>query len=276
MARLAFMNVVVHRVLTRPAQETLDGFILKDDAVRKKDELGPARALLPLLRMRNVGSVPAFVSQRRDFLMKRYMILTLPALALACLLCLPEASFAQGRGGRGGRGGYGGGYGGRGYYGGSGISIGIGGYGYGSGYGYGRGYYAPYYGSGYYASPYGYGNSYYAQPAYGDGIISAGYQSLYPPSGAVQTNASRAMVHVVVPPNAQVFFDDSPTSQTGPDRTFMTGPLEPGTYSYNISARWMENGKERRENRSVRVTPGQTAEVNFMGQAPLPNPQKIQ
>lgn len=201
--------------------------------------------------------------------MKRYMILALPALALACMLCLPEASFAQGRGGRGG---YGGGYGGRGY-GGSGISIGIGGYGYGSGYGYGRGVYAPYYGS-----PYGYGNSYYATPLYVQGTIAPSYQSFYPPTGAIQNSAdaSRAMVHIVVPPNAQVFFDDSPTTQTGPDRTFMTGPLEPGTYSYNISARWMENGKERRENRSVRVTPGQTAEVNFTGPAPLPSPQKIQ
>jgi uncharacterized protein (TIGR03000 family) len=206
--------------------------------------------------------------------MRRYMFLALPALALALLLSLPESSFAQRRGGGGGY--RGGGYNGGGWYGGrSGINIGIGaypGYGYG-GYGYGRGWYSPYYGGSYY----GYDNSYYA-PSYVDATIAPSYQSFYPPTGAVQnsTDASRAMVHVRVPANAQVFFDDSPTTQTGPDRTFMTGPLEQGTYSYNISARWMENGKERRENRAVRVVPGQTAEVDFMNSAPVPTPQRIQ
>jgi uncharacterized protein (TIGR03000 family) len=226
-----------------------------------------------------------FPFQWRDLLMKRYMILALPAIALACMLCLPDASFAQGRGGRGGGGGGRGGSwgGGRGYYGGSGISIGIGAYPYGyggyGGYGYGgygRGYYAPYYGNSYYSSPYVYGDS-YATPAYSAGVISAGYQSSYPPTGAVQNaaDASRAMVRVRVPANAQVFFDDTPTSQTGSDRTFMTGPLEQGTYSYTISARWTENGNEKRENRTVRIIPGQTAQVDFMTPAPLPNPQPI-
>jgi uncharacterized protein (TIGR03000 family) len=206
--------------------------------------------------------------------MRRYMFLALPALALALLLSLPESSFAQRRGGGGYRGGGwngsgwngGGWYGGYGGYRGPSINIGVGGY------GYGRGNYAPYYGGGWYS----YSSPYYVDsaPVYGDGVISSGYQSFYPPTGAIQnsTDASRALVRVRVPANAQVFFDDSPTTQTGPARTFMTGPLEPGTYSYNISARWMENGQERRENRSVRVTPGQTADVDFMTAAPSPAP----
>ena len=219
--------------------------------------------------MATVWSVQVFAFPMEELLMKRYMLLALPALALACMLCLPEASYAQRRGGGGGYGGGGGWYGGRS---GPSISIGIGGYPSGYGYGYGRGWY----GGSYYGGRYLYDNSYYVQPSYID--ASPSYQSFYPPTGAIQnsTDASRAMVRVRVPANAQVFFDDSPTTQTGPDRTFMTGPLEPGTYSYNISARWMENGKERRENRSVRVTPGQTADVNFMGPAPLPSPQRIQ
>jgi len=213
--------------------------------------------------------------------MKRYMLLGLPALAMACLLYLPEPSFAQYRGGGGYRGGYnnGGRYGGNNSgigisVGGGGVSVGIGSP---YGYGYGRGY-SPYYGGNFYGGRYVYGNSYYVTPSYIDGTFAPSYQSFYPPTGAIQNSAdaSRAMVRVHVPENAQVFFDDSPTTQTGPDRTFMTGPLEQGTYSYTISARWMENGKERRENRTVRVIPGQTAEVDFMKSAPLPLPQKIQ
>jgi len=207
--------------------------------------------------------------------MKRFAFLALPALALVCMLSLPETSFAQRRGGGGYNNGYYGGYRNGGYYNGGyyrpgvavsvgGVSVGVGGYPY---YGYGRGYYAPYY-----AQPYVYSSPYVvaAPPAYVGGVATASYQSSYPPDGAVQgaTDPARASIRVRVPANAQVFFDDTPTSQTGPERMFVTGPLDSGNYSYTISARWMDNGQERRETRNARLIRGQTVDVDFTTPAP--------
>lgn len=220
--------------------------------------------------------------------MKRQLrVLALPALALACLLCVTEQSFAQrgGRGGGGGRGsvgrgsvgrggGYGGGYGGYGYggYGGFGLGLGVGyGLGYGGGY-YGGGYAYPDY-SGSYVSPYTTGGYGYSDPGYaGAGVNSASYQSFYPQNSAGQNTATN--IHVRVPQSAQVLFDDTPTTQTGADRIFTTGPLDPSKrYSYQITARWTENGQERSETRNVSIIPGQSVGVDFMRPAA---PQKLQ
>jgi uncharacterized protein (TIGR03000 family) len=221
------------------------------------------------------------------FMKRQLRLLALPALALACLLCVTEASYAQrggrgggGRGGysgyRGGYGGYRGGYYGGGYYGPSiGIGIGLGSPYYGGYYGRGYGGYSPYYyGSGYYV-PYSSNGYVYSDPGYTDGVSSASYQSLYPPGAAVQQGQSTAAnIHVRVPPNAQVMFDDTPTTQTGADRMFTTGPLDPSRqYSYQITARWNENGQERRETRTARVIPGRTVDVDFMSPPP---PQQLQ
>jgi uncharacterized protein (TIGR03000 family) len=225
--------------------------------------------------------------------MKRQLrILAFPALALACLLCVTEQSYAQrGRGGRGGGGrayagrGYSG-YGGRGYYGGGwgGVGIGIGlGYPYYGGYygGYSPYYGGSYYGTGYsypyysdsYVSPYNSGGYVYSDPGYTDGgVSSASYQSFYPQNAAGQSTAGNIRVHV--PPTAQLLFDDSPTTQTGSDRMFTTGALDPSKrYSYQITARWTENGQERHEMRNVPIIPGQTANVDFTRPAP---PQQLQ
>jgi len=224
-------------------------------------------------------------------------LFALTALALGALLLNPDVSSAQFRFGRGGGGfggygsgygGYGGGYGGYGggygLYGNNwGLSIGqpaYGGYGYNNmGYGstmYGNyGWNQPYYGSNYVTPGYNYGYTQpyaYQQPYYGGNntiMQTGGYDSFYPSGGTTmqaQRDSSRAYIHVRVPANAQVFFDNQPTQQQGPDRTFMTPQLEGNhNYTYEISARWMDNGQERRENRTVRLTPGQTADVDFTG-----------
>jgi len=201
--------------------------------------------------------------------MKRLAFLALPTLALACLLSLPEASFAQHRGGGGGRGGYHGGYGGyRGGYGGYGHYYGGYGRGYYPGWGIGIGLGYPYWGGwggSYYASPgYYYSDPYaYSAPTYVS--PSPGYQSSYPPSSTTQTSTAPGYVRIRVPADAQVFIDNTPTSQSGPDRVFVTPPLDPNQrYSYDISARWMENGQERSLNRTVQPMPGQTVDVDFM------------
>lgn len=229
-----------------------------------------------------------FMSQRRT-------LLALCAVALCAVLLLPDVSSAQffGRGGRGfgagignyGGYGWGGNYGGWGNYGGYGLGN-YGGYGWGQPYygGMGYGWSSP----GYFSSPsYGgnYGGmyvspGYYSNPQpynYSSPIVSGNYggmaissQSAYPPSGqqGMMMDQNRAFIDVHVPPNAQVMFDNSPTQQQGPERRFMTPPLEPNShYTYNVTAKWTDqNGQEKRESRTVRLTPGQTTHVNFTAQ----------
>jgi uncharacterized protein (TIGR03000 family) len=200
---------------------------------------------------------------------RQHALLALPALALACVLMLPDAAFAQFRGWRG-----------------SGWS----GSGYGNfGYGYGGYGYQPYGSLGYGSSPYnsafggwmspGYG--YYSQPYIGQGYYDGGYvnatqgrdYSSFYPSGAMggmgqgQLDNTRAYIRVRVPSTAQVLFDDTMTRQTGVERNFMTPQLDANhRYTYEVTARWLDNsGKERRESRTVRLTPGQTTNVDFTG-----------
>jgi uncharacterized protein (TIGR03000 family) len=229
---------------------------------------------------------------------RRTAILALPVLALSLLLVLPEASFAQFRGF--GRGGWGGGG-----WGGSSWSYPT--YGNYGGWTYGNYGMHPYSSYGYspytYSSPYyysGYGPNYgnygwsgysmtqpyaYSTPSYFDGQVTMPantQQSFYPPDGAIQgADANqRAFVHIRVPANAQVFFDNSPTQQMGPDRMFVTPPLQDNDpkhpYQYKIKARWMENGQEREATRTVQLTPGRTATVDFMSQQDnQQNPQQL-
>jgi len=229
----------------------------------------------------------------------------LPALALTILLALPDVSFAQRRGGGGGysrgftQGGIGypayGGYGGMGYgnpgygygYGGQNLSYGLG-YGLGSnltggGISYGNyGWNSPgYYGSTYPSNAY----TWAGQPDT-SGWTGSGYQSFYPPtygnqaygtqaygvqqaSGFAQqqqNDGRRAMIRVRVRPDAQVMFEDSPTQQTGPQRIFITPPLEgDGNYTYKVTARWRDQyGKEESSTKTVRFSAGKTVDVDLM------------
>ena len=204
---------------------------------------------------------------------------------------MPTDSYAQrSRGGFGrGFGGYGRGigYGGLGY---RGFGYGLGGYGlgygglgyYGLGYGgWGYPYYGGYgYGLGSYYSPYYYSSPTYVTPYYSSTIVpTTSYQSLYPATTQSTADPTRAHIHVHVPPNAQVLFDNTPTREQGTDRDFVTPPLQPNAkgYTYEVTARWNQNGQEHRESRTIRVTPGGTTDVNFLSapapeRAPQPQP----
>jgi uncharacterized protein (TIGR03000 family) len=220
-------------------------------------------------------------------------------LAGAGLLLTPETSEAQRFGlSIGGRGGgiaignpYGyGGY--RGYYG----SPYWGGYRYGgwgypsyySGYRYGSWGYPSYYGyrsysypsyysysPGYYYSPgfrytvpsytYSYSPGYTYSPivsGYGLGGATESYQSFYPPSGS-NDNTVRVQVHVP-DANAEVWFGDHRTNQDGRTREFVSPPLNSGSnYTYEVKARWMENGAPVERTRRIPVQAGQAVTVDF-------------
>jgi uncharacterized protein (TIGR03000 family) len=148
--------------------------------------------------------------------------------------------------------------------------------GYSRGYGYG---YYPAYGYPYYAGTYydagpglgydaGYADSYTEpEPAYAGASTlitpaAVNYQSFYPPATA-QPDTS-AHLTVTVPANAQIWFDQTLTTSTGPVREFVTPSLKSGNRNvYTVRARWNDNGHEVTQTRQVAVTPGAHVNVRF-------------
>ena len=232
---------------------------------------------------------------------KRFYLLGLPALALGALLFAAGSSWAGGHGGGGhgggghGGGGHGGGHGGGGHGGhgghhdghghssfGFGVSLGFGypyyGYGY-NGYGYnGYGYssyyypysYPYYYGDYYYPPrPYNYYDAYPQQYAPYPPANNGVSQPPAPPAPAYSTNPNAVVFNVRVPPNAEMWFEGNKTSQTGGQRVFESPPLKPGVdYSYEVRAKWMENGRQKDETRKLTVRAGEQVAINFMPPAP--------
>jgi uncharacterized protein (TIGR03000 family) len=91
---------------------------------------------------------------------------------------------------------------------------------------------------------------------------SSSTQAFYPPNAQSNTPA---MIEVRVPADAQIWFDGKSTSLTGTERTFRSPPLQPGQYySYEVKARWTENGKDIERTRKVRVHAGERVPINFM------------
>lgn len=205
----------------------------------------------------------------------------LSLLAATALLLIPSVSQAQR-----GRGGYSVGRGGVGYYGGS-PSYGNWGYGYSpyysrsyypGYYGYNSGYYPrSYYGGYYYPNTSYYNNSYYNNSYYSDGSYAAtpntsSYQSYYPSEGVTGASAnvpeqnSRAVtMSIRVPADAEVWFGDVKTNVTGTERLFVSPPLEPGRdYTYEIRARWNENGRPVERTRTLQVHAGDRLNISFL------------
>jgi len=191
------------------------------------------------------------------------------ALVAAAVLALatPGKSQAWGWGGFGG-GWYGAyGYGYPGYY-----SYGYPGYSfYGPGYGYSYGYspysfygYPRYYSYSYPSTFYGSSYSYPAANSYVAAPQSGQYQSFYYSPDADQQSNRRVRVEVQVPADAEVWFDNFKTQQTGTDRFFVSAPVEPNyNYTYDIKARWTDNGRPIERTKKVSGQPGQQLRVDF-------------
>jgi uncharacterized protein (TIGR03000 family) len=211
-------------------------------------------------------------------------------LAGATALVTPSLSQARGGGGHGGGGGFhGGGHFGGGFHGGSGQFGGYrGGFYHGGSYGHpyahygyrhyygGYGFYPSYGGYGAYPSSY-YGSSYSYDPysrALPEVTDESGYDGPY---GAVTPSYSygsssyyapatdtSARVTVKVPAGAQVWFGGTPTTSAGPVREYQSPPLTSGRqYTYEVQARWNEDGREVTQTQQVEVTAGAHADVSF-------------
>jgi uncharacterized protein (TIGR03000 family) len=76
--------------------------------------------------------------------------------------------------------------------------------------------------------------------------------------------ANMVLINLRVPANAEVSFDGNKTSQSGGFRSFVTPALERGTeYSYEIRARWMNDGKPVEQTRKVNFRAGDRLTLDF-------------
>jgi uncharacterized protein (TIGR03000 family) len=65
-------------------------------------------------------------------------------------------------------------------------------------------------------------------------------------------------------PNAEVWFQDYKTQQRGTLRYYESGRLDPKlSYTFQVRARWLENGQQMDETRQVQARAGQTVTVGF-------------
>ena len=135
------------------------------------------------------------------------------------------------------------------------------------GYGYGS---YPYnddaYDSGY-TTFYGDGAQDYLSGATSAAPLADHSQVLFPLADA--TAHMDAITHITVsaPADAQIWFDGARTNSTGPVREFQSPPLTPGQqYSYEVRARWNENGREVTQTQHVQFTAGAHFEVEFRGE----------
>ena len=72
-------------------------------------------------------------------------------------------------------------------------------------------------------------------------------------------------ITVLVPADAEIFFDGDPTMQKGAERHFVSPPLPAGKkYHYNVLARWKEGAKTVEQTRRVEVTGGAAVRVDFL------------
>jgi uncharacterized protein (TIGR03000 family) len=128
---------------------------------------------------------------------------------------------------------------------------------------------SPYYasGGGYDTGTYGYDGG--IAPYYPDDYTAvtppdAGYPAYSPLATGTDQPDTIAHVSVKVPADAQVWFDDTQTTSTGPVRQFDSPPLSPGSqYSYEIRARWNDNGHEVTQTQHIGVTAGAHVNVSF-------------
>jgi uncharacterized protein (TIGR03000 family) len=120
----------------------------------------------------------------------------------------------------------------------------------------------------------------YAPPAPSDddlteGNLSETRRAFYPPGPLRAGRTSegkeaaprraRALLTMRVPADAELWFGDYKSKQTGAERTFQTPPLEAGAkYTYKVRMRWMEGGKPREITREIDVRAGENRTIDLL------------
>ncbi len=108
-----------------------------------------------------------------------------------------------------------------------------------------------------------YNQGYYSPGYYGGMVLYPSapvtrYQAAYPPDEEGQVNFT-----VQVPAGAEIWFNGHKTSQQGMSRRFVSPPLAPGNYTYEVRVRMKQNGQTVSQSRRVAVRPGDNLNLDF-------------
>ena len=72
-------------------------------------------------------------------------------------------------------------------------------------------------------------------------------------------------MHIRVPPDARIWFENQETKQRGAERDFMSPPLLLGQgYTYHLRAEWVENGQLVTRTREFSIRAGQSVNLDLM------------
>jgi uncharacterized protein (TIGR03000 family) len=136
------------------------------------------------------------------------------------------------------------------------------------------------YNAGYYARPdrvlpHGVSPAHYGAYSFPGRPTGPGYASQRPGPTIIRPHtestqaesASTAMpvhIEIRVAPDAEIWFDDAKTTQSGTVREFVSPPMSPGRdYTYEIRARWKVDGNEVSQNRRITVHAGEQVSISF-------------
>jgi uncharacterized protein (TIGR03000 family) len=98
-------------------------------------------------------------------------------------------------------------------------------------------------------------------PPFSSPQIGSNYSNVRRSSAGAETVAS---ISVSVPADAEIWFDDAKTTQSGALRQFVSPPLTAGaTYFYELKARWTEDGKAVTRSRRIAAHAGEVIDVSF-------------
>jgi uncharacterized protein (TIGR03000 family) len=112
-------------------------------------------------------------------------------------------------------------------------------------------------------------------PYYSSGLPDAYYDTtprlpeeyappMPPAEGSAGSADGSVRLTVRVPAEAEIFVDGVATKQAGSTRKFVSPPLTAGQdFTYELTARWTENGREVVQTRRVNVTAGDRRVVDF-------------
>ena len=135
---------------------------------------------------------------------------------------------------------------------------------------FGYGYY-PYYSTLAYM-PFGAGYPYiypypYTYPGVVPGVAPAAAGSVVPASFSEGDRSARITMRFP-DANAELRLDGKLIESSGLVRSFVTPPLDPGRYSYDVQVTWPENNRKVSKSQRIEVTPGTQSEVTILSDFP--------
>jgi uncharacterized protein (TIGR03000 family) len=101
-----------------------------------------------------------------------------------------------------------------------------------------------------------------------------------PPSYDTASADASAHIRMEVPAGAEILIDGAKTLQTGSVRNFVSPPLNPAhKYSYEVSCRWLADGRPVEVTRQVSVRANAWTSVDFTrsdtGPETIPAPKTV-